>query len=54
LGCKPQSADGNGENDRDLTDEEIWLRHARPPDESGVAGFKKENRLINAVLPRRK
>jgi hypothetical protein len=41
LGCKPQSADGNGENDRDLTDEEIWLRHARPPDESGVANSKR-------------
>ena len=45
---------GNGENDRDLTDEEIWLCHARTPEESGGAEFKKENRLINAVLPRRK
>jgi hypothetical protein len=53
LGCKPQSADGNGENDRDLTDEEIWLRHARPPDESGVANSKKRI-AFNAVLPRRK
>ena len=30
-------------NDHDLTDEEIWLRHTRPPDGSRVAEFRKEN-----------
>jgi hypothetical protein len=46
LRREPHAADGDGEHDGNLADEEFGWGHAWPPDESGVAReTKKENHL---------